>query len=169
MNWLPTYLVQARGFALIKMGFFASLPWLAAFISMNIAGWISDALVKKGFSTGKARRILIYVGLPGMAVFLWAASQATNAYVAVALITATMLLAGLNFPSFWSLPIDMHAQKSGLISGMMNTGSALASILAPGITGYVAMAWGWAAAMLLASALAIVSVVVIYTTAPKAT
>ncbi|OPY88531.1 MAG: putative sulfoacetate transporter SauU [Smithella sp. PtaU1.Bin162] len=167
INWLPTYLIQARGFTVIKMGFFASLPWLAAFISMNVAGWISDGLVKKGFTTGKARRALIYTGVPGMAVCLLLATQATNAYTAIALITVTMMFAGLNFPSFWSLPMDMHAQKSGLISGMMNTGSGLASILAPGITGYVAMLSGWTAALSLASVLAIISVIVLYFTAPK--
>lgn len=168
INWLPTYLIQARGFTVIKMGFFAAVPWLAAFISMNVAGWISDGLVKKGFTTGKARRALIYTGIPGMAVCLLLVTQATNAYAAIALITVTMMFVGLNFPSFWSLPMDMHAQKSGLISGMMNTGSALASILAPGITGYVAMLSGWTAALSLASVLAIVSVIVIYFTAPKA-
>lgn len=168
INWLPTYLVQARGFTIIKMGFFASLPWLAAFLSMNVAGWISDGLVKKGFSTGKARRVLIYTGVPGMAVCLLLATQMTSAYAAIALITVTMMFAGLNFPSFWSLPMDMHAQKAGLISGMMNTGSGLASILAPGITGYVAMLSGWTAALSLASGLAVISVIVIYFTSPKA-
>lgn len=168
LNWLPTYLIQARGFTIIKMGFFASLPWLAAFISMNVAGWISDGLVKRGFSTGKARRVLIYSGVPGMAICLWLVTQATDAYMAVALITITMMFCGLNFPSFWSLPMDMHAQKAGLISGMMNTGSGLAAILAPGITGYVVMLAGWTAAMSFASVLAVFSVIVIYFTAPKA-
>jgi MFS family permease len=151
------------------MGFFASLPWLAAFLSMNLAGWISDALVRKGFSTGKSRRILIQVGLPGMALFIGLAALAENDYVAISLITATMLLAGLNFPSFWSLPMDMHPKKAGLIAGIMNTGGALAGILAPGITGYVAMLWGWSMALYLASAMAIISVAVIGLTARKST
>ena len=167
LNWLPAYLVQARGFTTIKMGIFAALPWLAAFCSMNLAGWISDALVRRGFSTGGSRRALVYVGLPGMAVFLLLAARAEDAHTAVCLITVTMMLAGLNYPSFWSLPMDMHAGKSGLISGIMNTGSALASILAPAATGYIAILWGWSVAMYLASALAIVSVAILYCTAPK--
>jgi len=112
LNWLPTYLVQARGFTIIKMGFFASLPWVAAFISMNAAGWISDGLVKKGLSTGKARRALIYTGVPGMAVCLLLATQATNAYMAIALITLTMMFAGLNFPSFWESAYGYECTKS---------------------------------------------------------
>jgi MFS transporter, ACS family, glucarate transporter len=167
LNWLPTYLVQARGYTVIKMGFYASLPWLAALISSNGAGWLSDALVKRGFSTGQARRTLIYVGAPVMGVCLWLATQASSAGAAVALITATILLAGLNLPAFWSLPIDMNARKAGLITGMMNTGSALGSIVAPGVTGYVAMGFGWTAALGLGSILAFLSAIIMYLTAPK--
>jgi len=167
LNWLPTYLVQARGFTVIKMGFFASLPWLAALVSSNGAGWLSDVLVKRGFTTGRARRTLIYFGAPAMAVCLWLAAQARSAETAVALITATILLAGLNLPAFWSLPIDMNARKAGLITGMMNTGSALGSIVAPGVTGYVAMGFGWTAALGLGSVLALLSAVIMYLTAPR--
>ncbi len=169
LNWLPTYLVQARGYTTIKMGFFASLPWLAALISTNAAGWLSDALVKRGFTTGRARRTLIYAGAPAMAVCLWLATQARNAEVAVGLITVTISLAGMNFPAFWSLPMDMNVRKAGFITGMMNTGSALASIVAPGVTGYVAMWFGWTAALGLGSILALLSAILMYLTASKPT
>ncbi|HVP76582.1 MAG TPA: MFS transporter [Thermodesulfobacteriota bacterium] len=167
LNWLPTYLVQARGYTTIKMGSFASLPWLAALISTNGAGWLSDLLVKRGFSTGGARRTLIYAGAPAMAVCLWFVTQAGNAGVAVALISVTISLAGMNFPGFWSLPMDMNVRKAGFITGMMNTGSALASIVAPGVTGYVAMWFGWTTALGLGSVLALLSAIVMYLTAPK--
>jgi len=125
--------------------------------------------VKRGFSTGKARRTLIYLGAPAMAASLWLATQAGNAEAAVGLITVTILLTGLNFPAFWSLPMDMNVQKAGFITGMMNTGSALAAIVAPGATGYVVMWFGWAAALGLGSVLALLSAIIIYLTAPKAT
>lgn len=168
LNWLPTYLVQARGFTIIKMGVFASLPWLAALISSNAAGWISDGLVKRGLSIGRARRALIYFGAPAMAVFLWLVTQAESAGMAVGMITATILLAGLTLPAFWSLPMDMNAKKAGFITGMMNTGSALASIVAPGMTGYIAMWFGWTTALGLGSVLALCSALVMYLTAPRA-
>jgi MFS family permease len=101
-------------------------------------------------------------------VCLWLSTQASNAGAAVALITATILLTGLNFPAFWSLPIDMNVRKAGFITGMMNTGSALASIVAPGVTGYVAMGFGWTAALGLGSILAMLSAIVMFLTAPKA-
>jgi MFS family permease len=62
----------------------------------------------------------------------------------------------------------MNARKAGFITGMMNTGSALASIVAPGVTGYVAMGFGWAAALGLGAILALLSSIVMFLTAPKA-
>ena len=94
-------------------------------------------------------------------------TRAGNAGVAVGLITITIALSGMNFPAFWSLPMDMNIRKAGFITGMMNTGSALASIVAPGVTGYVAMGVGWAAALGVGSVLALLSAVIMYLTAPK--
>ena len=167
LNWLPTYLVQARGYTIIKMGFYASLPWLAALIASNAAGWISDGLVKRGFSTGSARRALIYTGSPAMAVFLWLSTQVESAEMAVALITITILLAGLTLPAYWSLPMDMNVGKTGFITGMMNTGSALAAIVAPGTTGYLAMWFGWTSALGLGSVLAVLAAIVMFATVPR--
>jgi predicted MFS family arabinose efflux permease len=103
-----------------------------------------------------------------MAVFLWLVTQAESAGMAVGMITATILLAGLTLPAFWSLPMDMNAKKAGFITGMMNTGSALASIVAPGMTGYIAMWFGWTTALGLGSVLALCSALVMYLTAPRA-
>jgi ACS family glucarate transporter-like MFS transporter len=162
LNWLPTYLVEARGYTIIKMGFYGSLPWLAALISSNAAGWISDGLVRKGLSTGSARRTLIYAGAPAMALCLRLSTQAGNAETAVGLITATILLAGLTLPAYWSLPMDMNVGKAGFITGIMNTGSALAAIVAPGMTGFIVMWFGWTAALGVGSILAILSAVIMF-------
>lgn len=167
LNWLPTYLVLARGYTTLRMGFYASLPWLAVLVSTNGAGWLSDLLVKRGFSTPRSRRILIYVGSPTMAICLWFVSRAEGAEMAVGLITVTIALAGMNLPAFWSMPIDLSVQKAGVITGMMNTGSALASIVAPGVTGYVAMWFGWTAALGLGSILALLSALLMFLTAPR--
>jgi predicted MFS family arabinose efflux permease len=107
-------------------------------------------------------------GAPSLALCLWLSTQAGNAEMAVGLITATILLAGLTLPAYWSLPMDMNVQKAGFITGMMNTGSAFASIVAPAVTGYIAMWFGWTTAMGLGSVLAVLSAIVMYLRAPRA-
>ena len=41
-SWLPTYLVQARGFSMVQMGVAAALPQLAGFVGSILGGWLSD-------------------------------------------------------------------------------------------------------------------------------
>jgi len=50
LTWFPTYLVQEKGLSMIKVGFIASIPFLAAFVGGIIGGFISDTLLKKGKS-----------------------------------------------------------------------------------------------------------------------
>jgi len=119
------------GYSIVKNGVLC-LPALAGRIDQH--KWSRLAVrrsCEKGIFHRQGKRTLIYSGAPAMAASLWLAAQAENAEAAVGLITLTILLAGLNFPAFWSLPMDMNVQKAGFITGMMNTGSALASIVAP--------------------------------------
>ena len=63
LTWFPTYLVQARGMSFVKVGFLASLPFLAAFVGVLCSGLLSDALVRRGASLGTARKTPIVAGL----------------------------------------------------------------------------------------------------------
>jgi ACS family glucarate transporter-like MFS transporter len=167
LNWLPTYMVQERGFSLGEMGILASLPWLAAFLTMLLSGAISDWLVAKGMKTGNARRLMIYVGSPLMGASVWGASQASDPMTATWMLVVTMAFAGLNFPSFWTLPVDMNPKTAGLVSGMMNTGSATAAILAPLCTGFVVQYLGWYAAITIGAVLALLVGILIFLIRPK--
>ncbi len=69
-NWFPTYLMQARHFPLLKMGFFASLPFLAGAIANTLGGWISDKLIKKKNGNKWARRAIPYIGTTALAFFM---------------------------------------------------------------------------------------------------
>ncbi len=42
ISWIPTYLVTVKGFATVKMGFLASVPFIGAVTGNMLGGWISD-------------------------------------------------------------------------------------------------------------------------------
>jgi Major Facilitator Superfamily len=50
LTWFPTYLVKYRHMDFIKAGFYASLPFLAAFFGVLVSGLLSDFLVRRGWS-----------------------------------------------------------------------------------------------------------------------
>jgi sugar phosphate permease len=47
LNWYLTYLVEARGYTMAKVGLGASLPLLAATANNITGGWISDKLARR--------------------------------------------------------------------------------------------------------------------------
>src|SRR5579884_3925481 len=61
VTWLPTYLVKNRGFSIIQMGWYASLPWIAATVAQPFAGWFSDWLIQRGVSATVSRKGVIIV------------------------------------------------------------------------------------------------------------
>ena len=91
LTWVPGYLVIGRGFSIITMGFYMSLAYATAAIAQPAVGWISDVLIKKGWSVNRARKtvqvtlqilsatIIItgYTDLGGVAMFL--CKRLTNA------------------------------------------------------------------------------------------
>jgi ACS family D-galactonate transporter-like MFS transporter len=63
LTWFPTYLVEYRGLDFIKSGFLASIPFLAAFCGVLLAGFSSDYLIKKGKTPEFARKLPVLIGL----------------------------------------------------------------------------------------------------------
>jgi ACS family glucarate transporter-like MFS transporter len=156
LTWLPTYFVKARGFTLLKVGFYGMLPWLGAFISMNLAGLVSDYLSKK-YDLTQARRILIYISFLGTAVFMALGAYTPNQWAALVYITLSVTFLGINFAMFWTLPIDIGPKSAGTVSGIMNTSGTLAGIVAPALTGSLVVSLGnWQDVLFIGAALALI-------------
>ena len=160
LSWLPAYLVMARGFGIIKTGFYGLLPYIGAFIAANFAGYLSDKM-SKTYGHTQARKIIIYISFVGSAVFLYFGAHAESPMVAVALITICVSFVGLNFAPFWALPVDISPRNAGLVSGLMNTSGNIAGVLAPLITGYVVSTTGsWIYALMIAIGCSLVGVII---------
>ena len=155
LTWFPTYLVQARGMSFVKVGFLATLPFLAAFVGVLSSGLLSDALVRRGVSLGAARKTPIVVGL-----LLSASIIGANYVDTPALIIAYMTLAffGNGLASItWSLVSAIAPERLlGLTGGVFNFFGNLSGIAVPIIVGYLARDYGFSAGLVYVGALAVV-------------
>jgi ACS family D-galactonate transporter-like MFS transporter len=155
LTWFPTYLVQARGMSFVKVGFLATLPFLAAFVGVLSSGLLSDALVRRGVSLGAARKTPIVAGL-----LLSASIIGANYVDTPALIIAYMTLAffGNGLASItWSLVSAIAPERLlGLTGGVFNFFGNLSGIAVPIIVGYLARDYGFSAGLLYVGTLAVV-------------
>ncbi|MFP5108817.1 MFS transporter [Neobacillus sp. 211] len=146
LTWFPTYLVEYRGLSFIKTGFLASLPFLAAFVGVLSAGFLSDFLVKKGVSKDKARKAPIITGL-----LLSTSIIGANYVDSPGLIVMFMSIAffGNGFASITWVFVSLLAPKRliGIAGGVFNFIGGTASIIIPIVIGFLVKGGNFAPAL----------------------
>lgn len=159
LAWLPLYLMEVHKFSLQKMGFAASLPWIAIAVMTFVTGYLSDKLVSNGASKVKARS---YFGISGLVICcgaLYLAAIATTPTMNVLWMTISLGSLGMTFNASWTACNDIGGQFSASVSGWMNLCGNLGGVLAPITTAWIATQYGWQMALLVTAASAIVGIV----------
>jgi ACS family D-galactonate transporter-like MFS transporter len=129
ITWFPTYLVKARGFGLLKLGFYGMIPALVSVVGGYLGGLVSDRLVRSGMKLTWARKIPIVSGMLVSSCIALAVKAKTPAG---ALALLSLSYSGLTFAaaSVLSLPTDVAPSRKHVasISGIQNFASNLAGI-----------------------------------------
>jgi ACS family glucarate transporter-like MFS transporter len=154
MSWFYLYLVNVRGFDVLRGSWFASAPFLAIVVFCPLGGWLTDRLAAShGLANGR-----FFVGITGM-LFAGAAIAAGGlaASPAVAIIALSLGAGWLYFSvgAYWASTADLSKTHAGTLSGLMNTGANLGGAISPSLTPWIADQWGWAAALGAAALIAV--------------
>jgi MFS family permease len=161
--WLPTYMVKARGYSMQEMGWIGMIPTLASFAGLTCGGVLSDALLRRGFSTRFARAqgpaLCMALGVP----FMVAAVLVPWPSVSVAFLATYLFLGNIAGGGFWAIPLELNSQSVGAIAGVMNCAGNFAGIFGPLTAGFIVTATGnWALPFLVVAGFAVVSFAVFY-------
>ncbi|HLH91161.1 MAG TPA: MFS transporter [Xanthobacteraceae bacterium] len=153
LSWLPSYLVEARHFTLVKSGWLASLPLLAGVIGDTAGGLATDWLLRKTGSAKIARRSVAIVGLLGCAACIVPAALTADAYTAVFCLTGALFFLEFTIGPSWAVPMDTGGKYSGTVSGMMNMAGNIGGALSPLVFGFLAQYGNWQAPFIVAAVL----------------
>lgn len=129
--WLPTILKRLSGQSNLRVTLFASLPYLAGFLTQQWNGWHSDA---SGERRWHAALPLILTGFTlGLAVIF-----GSNPTVSIALFT---LVGACYFgfqPPFWAVPSAFLGESAAAASiGLINSVGNLGGFFGPLLMGYL--------------------------------
>ena len=144
-TWLPTYLMRARGLSLKAMGLYASLPWVAVFLAVFVAGAVSDRLLRKTGSIYWARTPVAMTGFVVGALALIAASRASSIAVVIGLLCLSFAAVGFVQVVVWSATQDLGRAFAGVMSGWTNVWGALSNVVGPMTLAFVVKvthSWG---------------------------
>jgi ACS family glucarate transporter-like MFS transporter len=135
--WLPTYLVNARGFTMQQMGWVGMLPVAGGLIGVLGGGVMSDWLIKRGVSKAWARKGVPAAMMACSAPFLAVAATLESPMHAVFALAVFQLLTTLGLVAFWSIPVEMNARLAGSIASIMNFGGNFGGFFSPMVAGYI--------------------------------
>jgi MFS transporter, ACS family, glucarate transporter len=157
MQWLPTYLTDARGFSEASLMLAVSAPYFAAWPANVTGGWLSDKLARKW---GNLRRGRIAVSVAGFVIAglgILPGALVTDPTLAVACLTVAMAGLELTVGVSWAMCLDMAGEFGGSVTGVMNTlGNLGGSIASPAI-GFLVDRSGWTLPFLLSSGVCLVA------------
>ena len=154
--WFFLYLVDVRGFSVLRGGVFASLPFFAATITSPLGGAIADRSSRtRGTFNGK--RIVAVIAFTGAAVCLVGGATATSAYVAIGFLSLARGLVEGTEGLFWAGAVEIGGSRAGAASGALNMANNLGGIVAGAVTPILAAKLGWIAVLTTAGALSLLA------------
>lgn len=136
-TWISTFLVRQHGMNLKTMGFYASLPYIVAFFSMFLGGWMAD----KWF--GGKPKIVTVISLLGCIpalIFLGYVPKGSTGLLILGLAVGGFFINlawGMMyaFPS-WRYPKEVVGRAVGVSNGVGQFGA----FISPMIAGYLVIA-----------------------------
>jgi MFS transporter, ACS family, hexuronate transporter len=134
--WLPTYLVDVRGFSLKAVAMFGWIPFLATDAGSLTGGLVSRRLLARMDLTEARKRVLL-AGALGMLLGI-PAPFVSQTWLCLALISSVAFAVGLWAPTVLSLCADILPTRAvGTMSGLSGTGAGIAGVLFTTLTGWL--------------------------------
>ena len=154
MSWFYLYLVNERGFTVLRGAFFASGPFLAITVLCPLGGWVTDRLaVRLGVNRGRSS-----VGCAGMllsGLCILTGTQAADPVGAILLLSLGAGFLYFTVGAFWAGTIDLAPRHAGTLSGVMNTGANIGGTISPTLTPWLAEQFGWNVSLGVAAGIAV--------------
>ena len=153
-NWCFLYLIQERHFSVLQSGWLAMLPPIVAGVGSGVGGVTTGWLCKRFGATWGYRGVPL-VALPLVGVLLLIAVETSNAYVAVAALTACFGFVEINEAAYWAASMAVGRSDSMATGGVLNTGGSLGGIIGIPVVAYLSGRHAWGAAFAIGSACAV--------------
>lgn len=153
LTWFPTYLVEYRGLGFVKSGFLASVPFLAAFFGVIVAGLTSDWLVRRGYSNEFARKAPVVVGML-LTMSIVGANYTDDTFWVIVCLSIAFFGNGLSSIAWVFVSFLAPPRLIGLVGGAFNFVSSLSAVIVPIVIGFLVDGGSFAPALVFISVLA---------------
>jgi len=137
LSWIPQYFLHSYDLNLTKSALFASTVFFAGVLGDTLGGIVTDKIFERTRSLKRARSWMVSICMFFTLLALIPLMFTHDLYVSLACLAAGFFFAEMTIGPMWAIPMDIAPEYSGTASGMMNTGSALAAIISPVLSGFL--------------------------------
>uniref|UniRef100_A0A914WUR0 Major facilitator superfamily (MFS) profile domain-containing protein n=1 Tax=Plectus sambesii TaxID=2011161 RepID=A0A914WUR0_9BILA len=131
---LPSFMSEVLHLDIKSNGLLSALPYVAFWAGINFAGFMADFLIrKKILSTTKTRKLHMLISQFGQAGALIGVGycEPGQKILAVALLTLSQGLNGLQYGGYIVNHVDIAPRFAGTLFGISNTVATISGIVAP--------------------------------------
>ncbi len=140
LTWIPSFFVQAYGMNLKNSAIFSFGVFFAGLVGDTLGGIVSDRILKRTGSLNKARSLLMSASMLASLVCMIPVLFVKDLTVVSVALAAAFFFVEFTIAPIWAIPADIAPQYPATATGLMSTGTGLASIVSP-------LAFGWLADM----------------------
>jgi ACS family hexuronate transporter-like MFS transporter len=135
ISWMPTFLMKTRDIDIVHVGAASAIPYLVAFASLNVVGWLLDKV-------GQGRdRLFMTIGASMVVLFLALMAIATSLPLLLTFWTLSLVGYTAVYGTVFAIPLKHLPDESvGTASGIINFGGQVAAGLAPVVIGMLVSA-----------------------------
>lgn len=137
LAWMPTYITKGLGVDFASVGIFAVIPSLFSFLFLNVAGWLADRLIQRGWDVTTARKTMQTIGFGGAATTLMFVGYIHDAPAAIALMSVGSILGGCAAGGFGVNHLDVAPRYAGVLMGLSNTAGTIPGIIGVYVSGLI--------------------------------
>lgn len=135
LTWLPSFLVEDRGFTKEEMATLGSIPFFTLAASATFFGWLSDRLIQKGKSPSTVRQSFAVIGLCSSTLMLGSAFT-TSHTTALALLIGGCFFFGIYTSNLWAITQRLAGpEAAGKWTGLQNGIGNFGGVVSPWLTG----------------------------------
>jgi MFS transporter, ACS family, glucarate transporter len=137
INWLPTYLREARGTSVTFGALLAGLPLLLGGAGCLVSAFLIPKLTKQFGSVSIARRIVAIIGFLGASTCIVIFTGINDPVRAMFVLGMAGFFNDFVMPAAWASTMDIGGRYAGTVSGAMNMMGSIAGASSVTVVGYL--------------------------------
>jgi ACS family glucarate transporter-like MFS transporter len=140
INWLPTYLRDARGTTVTFGALLSGLPLLLGGLGCLVSAYLVPKLTARFGSVSIARRIIAVVGFAGASSCIIIFTGIQDPVQAMFVLGMAGFFNDFVMPAAWASTMDIGGRYAGTVSGAMNMMGSIAGASSVTFVGYL-LSW----------------------------